>query len=148
MPQLNIIIYQILITMLCSSFSIKKDCPLFIESMNNKDTLIITNTTYYHGREIDVEKMTIFYQSNELVAHLNREYTLTNEVLCDTILTLSHFQIDKIKLFEDVIRNKVLEGNQINLSGYLSHYELVIKNKRVEYSTTETYYRFCNENLF
>lgn len=148
MPQLNIIIYQILITMLCSSFSIKKDCPLFIESMNNKDTLIIKNTTYYHGREIDVEKVLIFYQNNELVAHLTRKYTLTDEVSCDTILTLNHFQIDKIKLFEEGTRNKNLEGNQINLSGNLSYYELVMRGKKIKYSTTEIYYRFCNENLF
>src|SRR5690554_1120017 len=101
MPQLNIIIYKILITILCSSFSFKKDCPLFIESIGSNDTLIIKNTTYYHGREIDAEKVLIFYQNNELVGHLTRKYILTDEVSCDTILTLSHFQIDKIKLFEE-----------------------------------------------
>lgn len=146
MFQLKIIIYQILIIILCSGFSIKKDSNLlFIDSMSHKDTLMIKSTTWHHERVEDFESICIYYEDDELVAHLIRWFTRIDEAMCDTIFKLNKTQIEGIRLFEKKVRNQNLEGNEIRLSGRLTKYELTLKKKKVTYSTVRECYRFCGE---
>jgi hypothetical protein len=125
----------------------KDNCNLYIESIESNDTLVLKFTKWHHERLEDLEKISIYYENNELVANLNWRFVLSDEVIYDTIIKLNQAQIGKIRTIEKAIRNQNLEGNQLNFAGSSFKYELTFKEGKILYSTMNTYYRLSDDLL-
>jgi hypothetical protein len=137
---LSVAIFQLIGLMSCGQTTMK-NCGLYIESIESNDTLLII-CSVTRERVKEIETVSVYRNKGELIARLNWNFGKN-----DTTVILSDTIIIKIKTFERALRNQSLAGNEIQLAGSVSAYELIFKQGKISYSTKNSYYSLCEELL-